>query len=448
MGAFRQLPFLLRQDRTLPRELTKLRDRLFVSSTLVLAAILIAVLVIVWLFMAWNLRMQEDAALQQALEQPAPTSPSGDAAQSDVAVAGAFPIVRLAHDGSSARDESGILSNADASKLMAAITADATSGDVHALGRIWCFERYGFGSVSGGAGKPTFSADEAVSGEMIFLIDVTADRESLTTLACALFAVGACGVALIAVTVRLAVSRALAPAAGAWERQERFVFDASHELKTPLASMSSTLDVVLASPGKTVGEQERWTSYLRQDIDEMSGLVRALLESARELGAEPGAMDAEPGASGSCDVGETIRSLLGRSKERADARGITLATEVPQGISVACPAEAVSPIVGELLENALKYTEDGGRIRISACRKGRRVRVVVENTGPGIRPEDLSHVFDRLWRGDSARTDGARSGYGLGLAIARDRAERLGGTIHAASKPGRLTTFTFELPTR
>ena len=228
--------------------------------------------------------------------------------------------------------------------------------------------------------------------------------------------------------------------AEAWERQERFVADASHELKTPLASMSATLDALTASPGHTVGEQARWTGYLRQDLDEMDGLVRGLLDAARGPAAD---------VVGTCDASAVVSGLVGRVAARAATRGVSLSASVAPGTVVACAEGDLSAVLGELVANAVKYADEGGSVAVSATRRGRRVAVSVSNTGPGIAPADVPRVFDRLWRGDAARTRGSGAeGYGLGLSIARRRAEALGGSISCESDPGRLTTFTFELPAR
>lgn len=423
--------------RALPPELARLRRRMAFASSALMALVLAASLAGAWLWSARGYAADADAALQQAVGQ----SPLTGDGSSAVAVAGPYPVVRLSLANGAARDTADLLSGVDAAALAAAIPEGRASGSVSALGREWRFERLDTGSTGAGSGPESFSAGEAAGGGTVVLVDVTAAASPLRSLALALAAAWLAGSALAALACRVLASRALAPAADAWERQERFVADASHELKTPLASMSATLDALMASPERTVGEQARWTGYLRQDLDEMAALVRGLVEAARGPVASADA--------GACDASTVASALVGRLSARATARGISLSLSVATGTAVACGADDLSAILGELLANAIKYTDEGGSVRIAAERRGRRVRISVSNTGPGIAPADVSRVFDRLWRGDAARTRGAGTeGYGLGLAIARARAEALGGSISCESDPDCLTTFTLELPAR
>ena len=404
------------------------------ASSALMALVLAVSLAGAWLWSARGYASEADVALQQAAGE-SPLDGDGAAA---VAVAGPYPVARLSLAGGSAADVTGALSGADAAALAAAVPEGAASGSVTALGREWRFERLDTGSVAGGSGAESFSAGDGAGGTVL-LVDVTKASFALRSLGLVLAAAWLAGSALAAVACRALASRALVPAAEAWERQERFVADASHELKTPLASMSATLDALVASPGRTVGEQARWTGYLRQDVDEMDGLVRGLVEAARGPAASGGA--------GPCDVAGVAEGLVGRLSARAAVRGVSLASAVAPGTMAACGEGDLSAVLGELLANAIKYADEGGSVRIAAERRGGRVAVSVSNTGSGIAPADVPRVFDRLWRGDAARTRGpGAEGYGLGLSIARRRAEALGGSISCESDPGHLTTFTLELP--
>ena len=417
----------------LPPELARLRRRMALASAALMALVLAASLAGAWIWAERGYASEADAAIQQAAGQ----SPAAGDGSSAVAVAGPYPVARLSAPDGAARDDSGLLSGSEAAALAAAIPEGRASGSVSALGRKWRFERLDTGSVGTGSGQESFSAGDG-SGGSVVLVDVTAASSALRSLALALAAAWLAGASLAALACRALTARALAPAVDAWERQERFVADASHELKTPLASMSATLDALVASPGRTVGEQARWTGYLRQDVDEMAGLVRGLLDVARGPAA---------GGAGPCDVAVVAASVLERASACAAERGVSLSSSAVPGAVAACAEADLSAVLGELVANAVKYADEDGSVSVSAARRGRRVRVSVSNTGPGIAPADVPRVFDRLWRGDAARTCGSGAeGYGLGLAIARGRAEALGGSISCESDPGRLTTFTLELP--
>lgn len=147
-------------------------------------------------------------------------------------------------------------------------------------------------------------ADEGLIAARAFVfVDQTPALTNLTSLAVALAAVGAVGCVLLVLVCRAVVGRALAPAAAAWEAQQRFVGRASHELKTPLASLTSALDVLDAHAGQTVASQERWLSNMREDVDQMAGMACTLL-GALDPGVDVGAdVSAGAGAGAGADAG-------------------------------------------------------------------------------------------------------------------------------------------------
>lgn len=147
-------------------------------------------------------------------------------------------------------------------------------------------------------------ADEGLIAARAFVfVDQTPALTNLTSLAVALAAVGAVGCVLLVLVCRAVVGRALAPAAAAWEAQQRFVGRASHELKTPLASLTSALDVLDAHADQTVASQERWLSNMREDVDQMAGMACTLL-GALDPGVDVGAdVGAGAGAGAGADAG-------------------------------------------------------------------------------------------------------------------------------------------------
>jgi signal transduction histidine kinase len=147
------------------------------------------------------------------------------------------------------------------------------------------------------------------------------------------------------------------------------------------------------------------------------------------------------------DVGGVLRGVADLARAGAQEQGVTLQTEVESGLprSVADP-DRLRQIIGNLVDNSLRYTPQGGTICLRARTvDGGRVRLEVQDSGSGIAAEDRARVFDRFYRGDRARarTDG---GSGLGLAIVRALVEAHGGLVWVQSEPGQGSTFTVELP--
>jgi two-component system, OmpR family, sensor histidine kinase BaeS len=130
---------------------------------------------------------------------------------------------------------------------------------------------------------------------------------------------------------------------------------------------------------------------------------------------------------------------------RAKARGVTIETAFKPAPSVEGDAARLGQVVRNLLENAVTHTPEGGRIQVSVEAEGEAVRLVVRDTGPGVREEHLPLIFERFYRADPSRTR-ATGGAGLGLAIVKQLVEAHGGTVEGANAPGGGAAFTVELP--
>ena len=221
----------------------------------------------------------------------------------------------------------------------------------------------------------------------------------------------------------------------------RFTADASHELKTPLTVVRAGVERAITRPGMPQEALAPLEETLHE-VNRMTELLDALLTLARadegraELHREP------------VDLREII--------EEAGETGELLAEHAGVGIEIRLPPEPLVVVVDRsrlrqlalnLIENAVKYTPSGGQVSVELAGSDGRAVFTVADTGIGIAPGDLPHVFDRFWRADSARTrTSERAGTGLGLAICKWIAEAHGGTIDVQSRPGRGTTFTVGLP--
>ncbi|RIH80951.1 Signal transduction histidine-protein kinase ArlS [Calidithermus terrae] len=221
------------------------------------------------------------------------------------------------------------------------------------------------------------------------------------------------------------------------EAQKRFVADASHELRAPLATILGNLELVCRF--RELPEEERRAALedARGEADRMARLVNDLLALAKgDAGIR---LRLEP-----LDLSEVLREAL--AEARRLARGHVLEAELPERLNLRGDRDRLKQLALILLENALKYTPAGGAVRLGLERSGGWAELRVVDTGVGIAPEDLPHVFERFWRADPARSREA-GGTGLGLSIAQWIVEQHGGEIRLQSEPGKGTTAVVRLRT-
>ena len=145
------------------------------------------------------------------------------------------------------------------------------------------------------------------------------------------------------------------------------------------------------------------------------------------------------------DYSDLVDGLVLQFESVAFERGCTLESDIAENLRVNGDSQRLRKMVSTLIENALKYVDDGGEVTVSLSSAGGVSTLAIRNTGSTIASEDLPHIFDRFYRTDKARTSGT-GGYGLGLAIAREIAREHEGDITCTSSPSTGTTFTVTLP--
>jgi two-component system, OmpR family, sensor kinase len=221
----------------------------------------------------------------------------------------------------------------------------------------------------------------------------------------------------------------------------RFTADASHELKTPLMVLRAGVERALVHPGVPAEILQSLDETLAQ-INEMTELVESLLTLARaDEGRAPLAVE-------DCDLRDLVGDVAETTGMLGESAGITVTSEIPDTpVRLSVDRHRIQEMLLNLVTNAIKYTPKSGRIALRLQDQGDAVVLTVQDTGIGIAPGDLPHIFDRFWRADPARSrTGERPGTGLGLAITKWIAEAHGGSITVQSRPGRGTSFSVRLP--
>jgi len=244
------------------------------------------------------------------------------------------------------------------------------------------------------------------------------------------------GILLALLFVTLASRRAVTPLIRNMEKQKRFITDASHELKTPLTVISTNMELLQteAPDNQWVRSTQKQTAQMRRLVDELVYLSRMEEESA-------------PLSPESLRLNELLRETAEPFAAMAEFNGRELLLETDSEVLMEGDRKSVERLMSTLLDNALKYAEGAGPIRARVCAEGRHAVLTVSNeVAQPLSKEQCTALFDRFYRADPSRNKDTRTGFGIGLSIARAIAEKHGGTIEAAMTDGNRLTFTCVLP--
>jgi len=223
------------------------------------------------------------------------------------------------------------------------------------------------------------------------------------------------------------------------EVRRDFVANASHELRTPLAAIRGFAETLLDSESLAAADRKSYIEVIHRHALRLAAIVEDLLELST-IESRTSKLEIRP-----VDVASVADSWIADSRLRLEERRIDVEFHVAGAPLALADARAVDQVIGNLLDNAMKYTEPGGSIDVKIEARGDRVRVSIADTGIGIPREDRSRIFERFYRVDRARSR-ALGGTGLGLAIVKHLVQAMRGEITVESEPGRGSTFTFVLP--
>ena len=251
---------------------------------------------------------------------------------------------------------------------------------------------------------------------VLTVLDARLDYLSASNMLRSTILIAAVSCVLLSLFAWLLIRRMVQPVEDAFTRQKQFISDASHELKTPLAVISANAEVL----EQEIGENE-FLSYIRSEVRRTDTLVSNLLTLARmDRGAEAEMKK--------FDLSRAMLDVILPFESTVYEAGKSMDTDIPEEISCTGNEEMIKQLVVILLSNALKYSNEGGRIEVSMATRGKQREIRVFNTGEPISPEDREHIFDRFWRADPAHGR-ETGGHGLGLAIARTIVETHRGRI-------------------
>ncbi|MBQ7615363.1 MAG: HAMP domain-containing histidine kinase [Butyrivibrio sp.] len=276
-------------------------------------------------------------------------------------------------------------------------------------------------------------ADRSVGGKIIVFTDITTGIINAYKLLTQSLLIGAFTLIAMFILVFLFSGQAVAPVVESLEKQKRFITDAGHELKTPLAVISANVDVLELESGKS-----EWSTSIKNQVKRMNALVKNLLTLSR--------MDEERMhvVYSDFDMSATIKETATSFEAVAEASGKKYFMDIEDGIHITGDKSAINQLASLLLDNAMKYSSDNGSIHVILS-KDKNIHFEVSNTCDCIPQGNLDRLFDRFYRADSSRSR-ETGGYGIGLSVARAIAMSHGGNIEAIRDGDKLIRFVVTLP--
>ncbi|MBP3196669.1 MAG: HAMP domain-containing histidine kinase [Butyrivibrio sp.] len=268
---------------------------------------------------------------------------------------------------------------------------------------------------------------------LLVFVDLSSSILDAYTLLFRSLLVGALALIAMFILVYMFSSQAVAPVVESLEKQKRFITDAGHELKTPLAVISANVDVLELESGKN-----EWTGSIRNQIKRMNALVKNLLTLSR--------MDEERMhvVFSDFDLSKTVLESGTSFQALAESKNKKYQLDIEEGIHITGDKNAINQLTSLLLDNAMKYSSENGYIHLVLA-KDKNITLEVSNTCDYIPEGNLDRLFDRFYRADSSRSRDT-GGYGIGLSVARAIAQSHGGTIEALRDGDKIIRFVVTLP--
>lgn len=231
------------------------------------------------------------------------------------------------------------------------------------------------------------------------------------------------------------------PVKRSYEQQKKLVADASHELKTPIAIVGANLSLIASDPDSTVAQNEHWFKNIESQLGRMSALITDMLELHR-------ADDAKNKPETYEDISALLDGVLLSFEARCFEKNVKLTETLQSDVKTLCIKQNIERLYAIMMDNALKYTPQGGSIDVTLKCDKKNAVIDFTNYGVGIAKEHLPKLFDRFYRVDNARTQNNQQGnsFGLGLSLAKSVVLEHDGTITCDSDGSTYVDFRIELP--
>lgn len=271
-----------------------------------------------------------------------------------------------------------------------------------------------------------------------FIRNVDTEKEMLDRLLLILFVGGGIG-SLVAVGAGyLLAGRALIPVKKSWDQQQQFVSDASHEIRTPLAVIQSRADLLFQSPNATIEEKAVDISIISKEVRRLNKLVNGLLTLTR---TDSNQIEVKKS---NFFLDDLLMDIVEQYRDIASFQEKSIISHAPEQVVFHGDKERIHQLLVILVDNAMKFTEEGGEISLSCIKNASSIILTVEDNGEGIPQEDLPLIFNRFYQVEQSRS--ANEGSGLGLSIAKWIVSTHQGNIKVTSEQNERTRFEITFP--
>ena len=276
-------------------------------------------------------------------------------------------------------------------------------------------------------------------GTLIVLISKSFQQDVLGNLLKIFLVVGLLSLIVLFIVSIYFTNKAIKPLEETFIKQKQFIADASHELRTPLTIIKTNVSILKENKQQTIESQGKWINYIDSQASRMSTLINEMLSLAN--------LDAnkKKGEVTKLELDRVLSDALLVFEVVIFEKGLILEEYINDNIFISGEKDQIKKLISILMDNAIKYTNKNGKIKVSLTVEKNKARLEVKNTGEGIEREHLEKIFERFYRVDNSR-DRETGGYGLGLSIAKAITEEHKGRIYAESIVGEYTSFIVELP--